>query len=109
MAMIMTIMPTRPRIEPRIIRTIDRPVIPVSIIGIAVAVVVTVVVIDTAQYQCRRDPGANSPAPSMTMRFRTIGGAEHDHQGKSRGGDECWNKSGFHSGPPPVSSRLDAR
>jgi hypothetical protein len=30
------------------------------------------------------------PPPSMTMRFRTLGGAHHDHQRERRSSDECW-------------------
>jgi hypothetical protein len=85
-AMIMTV-PTWPVIDPSIVRAVDWSVVAVPIIWIAV--VVTVVVINAAQYQGRGDTSANTPPPSMPMRFRTISGADHDHQSERRRGDEC--------------------
>jgi hypothetical protein len=48
MAMIVTVMPTWPVIEPRIIWTVHWSVIAITIIGIAVPVVMTVMVINAA-------------------------------------------------------------
>jgi len=50
----------------------------------------TVMVMNAAYYQGRCDSRTNSPPPSMTMRFRTLGGAHHDHQRERRSSDECW-------------------
>jgi hypothetical protein len=73
-AMIVTIMPTWPVIERTIVRAVDWSVVAIPVIGIAVAVIGSVMVINAAQYQGRCNARANSPAPSMTMRLPPICG-----------------------------------
>lgn len=84
MAMIVTVMPTGPIIKPRIIRAVHWPVVPV--VGIAVTVVVTVMVINAAQNKGRYNSRADTPSPSM--RFCAIGGPNHDHQAEGSGDHE---------------------
>jgi hypothetical protein len=48
--MMMTVMPTWPVIEASVVRTVDWPVIAVPVIGIAIAVVVTMMVVDAPEY-----------------------------------------------------------
>ena len=83
MAMIVTVMPTGPIIKPRI-RAVHRPVVPVM--GIAVTVIVTVMVINAAQNKGRYNSRADTPSPSM--RFCAIGGPNHDHQAEASGDHE---------------------
>ena len=75
MAIIVTVMPTGPIIETSIVRPIDWSVVAIPVMGVAVVVTV-VMVINAAKYQCRSDAGPNTPPPSMTMRFHTIGGPQ---------------------------------
>src|SRR5690349_21104674 len=92
---VMTVMPPWPVIEPSVIGAIHRSVVAVTVIGIAVAVVMTVVIY-AAEYQGRGNARADTPAPSMTMRFCTIGGADHAHDRESQCGYECCCRSRFH-------------
>ena len=88
---IVTMVPTGPVVT-GIIGPVDGSVITMPIIGITVAVVVTVMmVVDTAQYQRRCDARAHAPAPSM--RFGPIGGAKHDHKAEGHSCNERY--SGF--------------
>jgi hypothetical protein len=65
MVVIVTVMPTGPGVEACIIWPVDGSVVAIAIIAMTVAVVVPMVAVNAAQYQCRCDA-----QPIMIIRLK---------------------------------------